>query len=482
MDLAQYRSLFLDEARRLVSQGEVLLHSGSGLTGNAAVLFRVFHTLKGMAATMQQAAITLTAHACEDVCDALARGTLRGDDTTASHLGEGLDVIREQLRAFEAGEEVPFRREFEQRIRDWVRAGGTTAFTLLVARDPDPGVPASEPDDGVPAGIKVDLSIAAVAEIMSACARLRELAAAESAAHAPDTLVDEAARIEAAARNVYRELVELRQVRFIAVVPPLRRHLRNVAQRLGKQARLEVHGEEVLLDHALLGTLQSALVHLVTNAVVHGIEEPSRRAHSGKSPVGRVTVHAERTANQLSLAVSDDGRGLDATALRTAGGQQEANPASLAFEQGVTTAGTVSGAAGRGVGLPAVKAVVGSLGGRLAVSSIPDKGTRFRMQVPMSNDLARVVLVEAAGEILGIPEYRVQSAGGRDAAAPPLLGLAVHGDQRLLLADGEAVRVDRVIGTTEALVAPPPFPLNRLRRLRGTTVAPDGRILFVVEP
>jgi chemotaxis protein histidine kinase CheA len=482
VDLARYRSLFLDEARRLVSQGEVLLHSGVGLSGNAPVLFRIFHTLKGMAATMQQAAITLTAHACEDVCDALARGTLRGDDTTASLLGEGFEVIRDQLRAFEAGEEVPFRKEFEQRVRDWARAGGTTAFTLLVARDPEPTSVGADREDAVPTGIKVDLSIAAVAEIMSACARLREVAAAATSPESADAVVDEASRIEESARNVYRELVELRQVRFLAVVPPLRRHLRNVALRLGKQARLEVHGEEVLVDQALLGTLQSALVHLVTNAVVHGIEEPSRRAHAGKSPVGRVSIQAERSANQLSLAVSDDGRGLDASALRTAGGQQGGNPASLAFEQGVSTAGTVSGAAGRGVGLPAVKAVVESLGGRLAVSSVPDKGTRFRLQVPMSNDLARVVLVAAAGETLGIPEHRVQSAGGRDASAAPILGLPVHGDQRLLLADGEAVRVDRILGTTEALVVPPPFPLNRIRRLRGTTVASDGRMLFVVDP
>ncbi len=469
MDLSRYRALFLDEARRLVANGESMIASEDTLADNCPALFRCFHTIKGMSATMQHAPITLLAHALEDVCDGLVKQTLPRDETTIGLLGEGFSAVRRQLRAVEDGVDPSIEAEFEQRLRDYLKAGGTTGFTLLVASAED----APSTNEEAPAGLRMDHSIAAIAEVMSACARLRETVGSPGSA--------EVSRIEDAARAIYRELVELRQVRFVTVIPALRRQMRHVAQRHGRQARLEVAGEDILVDQAVLGAMQSALVHLVHNAIIHGLESPESRQDAGKSAVGRMAITAERVGHDLVVTFTDDGRGFDTRALREAAGDDDGHPVDIAFRQGITTAGALDHLAGRGVGLPVVRSVVEGLGGRLAVTSTPGKGTRFRLEVPISADLVKLLVVEAGGENWAIPEHRVQ-LGETQAAFAPLLGLAVTGSVRLLLANGECIGVDRIVGHTEALVSPPPFPLNRLAGVRGTTVAPDGRILFVVEP
>lgn len=469
MDLSRYRTLFLDEARRLVANGEAMIATEQALADNGPALFRCFHTIKGMAATMQHPPITLLAHALEDVCDGLVKQTLPRDETTIGLLGEGFNALRRQLRAVEDGDEPSFEAEFEQRLRDYLKAGGTTGFTLLVPSSEE----APTGQDEAPAGLRMDHSIAAIAELMSACARLRDNVGESGAV--------EVNRIEDAARAIYRELVELRQVRFVTVVPALRRQMRHVAQRHGRQARLEVAGEDILVDQAVLGAMQSALVHLVHNAIIHGIEAPEARQEAGKSGVGRIGITAERVGHDLVVTFTDDGHGFDTRALRVAAGDDEGHPVDIAFRQGITTAGALDHLAGRGVGLPVVRSVVEGLGGRLAVTSTPGRGTKFRLEVPISADLVKLLVVEAGGENWAIPEHRVQP-GECTVACVPLLGLAVTGNIHVLLASGEGIAVDRVVGHTEGLVSPPPFPLNRLPCVKGTTVAPDGRILFVVEP
>jgi two-component system chemotaxis sensor kinase CheA len=231
-----------------------------------------------------------------------------------------------------------------------------------------------------------------------------------------------------------------------------------------------VTGEGVAVDQAVLASLQSVLVHLLHNALIHGLEPATDRAAAGKDPVGLVRISLTRAAQVLVLEFSDDGRGLDGRALREAAEEPGGDPMDLAFRAGISTAARVDDTAGRGVGLGVVRSVIERLGGKLSVQNMPGEGLRFRAEVPVHPDLMGLLVVEAEGTTYAIPKVAVE---GTEVATS---------ETTVRFKGGSTARVDRIVGSREALVSPPPFPLNRLPRVRGTTVGDDGRILFVLEP
>jgi two-component system chemotaxis sensor kinase CheA len=465
MDRRLYQSLFVNEARRLLAIGEGELARG-GAAMDTPALLRCFHTLKGMSATLELGAIALLAHALEDVCDGLTTARLALDDTTTALLGEALREIGRQVREVEAGREPTPDPALEARVRAHLQANTATGFQLLAG---EPEAPAPEP---VADASGTEDAVASLAEMLAACRSLRELADADPAAST------QLRRIEDAARRVYVRLAELRQVPFGTIVPPLRRRLRAVCAQLGKDAHLEVHGEEVRVDPEVLGPLQGALVQLLHNAVAHGIEAPAARGTKG--PVGRIVLSAERVGRSLRLDFADDGRGLDGPGLRGLAGEPDGDPAELALRPGLTTAVGVGLVSGRGMGLPAAQHIVDRLGGRLEIATLPGGGTRLRMEVPLHADLAPVLLVQAGGQTLALPG-RTASACAPAPDAEALLHLPVGGVDGVRTG-GRVVRVDRVLGPVDALVSLPPFPLDHLPHVIGTTVAPDGHILLVVDP
>jgi signal transduction histidine kinase len=163
------------------------------------------------------------------------------------------------------------------------------------------------------------------------------------------------------------------------------------ASSVGKQVELEVDGREVLIPNELAGALSGALQHLVRNAIAHGIELPEERARLGKPRAGRVRVTCADPggAAGITIAVEDDGRGLDLEALRAKAKElglptPAAGPAELVFSQNVSTAESVSDIAGRGVGLAAVRAELAKIGWAISVQSEPSRGTRFVVTRPRS--------------------------------------------------------------------------------------------------
>lgn len=470
MDKSRYRSLFVEEARRILGDAEALVGRSERLQDNALALLRCFHTLKGMGATMDYGAITLLAHALEDVCDGVSEGRLPGDDAAAALLAEGTDALRRQVAAVEAGAEPEADLEMERRIRDHLQSGGTTGFQLLVPYEDDEAT-AEEPV----APSRTEDAAGAIAELLSACGRLREVS------DAPEVR-SEAQRVEDAARTLYARLAELRQVPFGSALPPLRRHLRALCRKHGREAVLEAQGEDVLVDPDALAPLQSALVQLVHNAVIHGVEPPDVRVALRKPAAGRVLIRAEKAGGMLVVEFADDGQGLDVDALRAAAGVPDGDPVALATTPGVSTAAALDHHAGRGLGLPSVKHSIELLGGTVDLYSAPGRGLRLLLEVPIQTDLVEVLLVEAAGQKFGLLRRQATPLGGEHAAAAPLLGLPVVGVAGVRVRGRGAIRVDRVIGSVETLVRPPPWPINRVRPVLGTTVGPDGHILLVVDP
>ena len=206
------------------------------------------------------------------------------------------------------------------------------------------------------------------------------------------------------------------------VLEPLRRSLRDLCKRSGKEAQLSVSGAELSLDRRVLEALQGALAHLLRNAIDHGIETPEERAARGKQREGALSVRVEQQGNTIFLEMSDDGRGLDAEQIREVALRKAIAPAEelsamgtgqlhqLIFRPGFTTRDEVSEISGRGVGLDAVRNQVQALQGNVEVQSEPGRGARFILTMPAEMGSSPVVVVRCGEHRLGVPMVAVESS------------------------------------------------------------------------
>jgi chemotaxis protein histidine kinase CheA len=429
VDLSRYRNLFIEESVRLLKEARSNLSSEP----DPLKLMRCFHTIKGMGATMRFGAITLLAHALEDICDALKKGNLPQNQDTTAILLLGVGGLQSQVEQVSVGLEPERHSELEARIHTYLTSGRTTDFTLISSLEDEPTIELEVPLVDT-AG---DRAEAGIAEIMAACA--------SSSMNTSERLL----RIAQASRRVHEAIVELRAVRFGVVAAPLRRRVRDLAMAQGSEIRVEITGEELKLDPAVLASLQGALTHLLTNAVLHGIEKPDERRDKGKEPMGTIRVLTERQGNQLGIRIADDGRGMDVAALQKAARSSSDDPVSLAFLPGVSTAKTIDHNAGRGLGLSSAAHTIEVLGGQLDARTTIGRGTTFYIRTPLRPSIQALMLFTQGPYTLAVPRDLAQVESGPSWEAP---------------------------------VIPPLFPFNLLPGILGTTFDAEGGVVFVVDP
>jgi len=222
--------------------------------------------------------------------------------------------------------------------------------------------------------------------------------------------------LEAAAGPLHAEVMRLRMLPFSAACDGLARAVRDVTLAAGKEAELVIEGAAVEIDRSVVDSLRAPLLHLVRNAVDHGVGTPERRRARGKSVVGRVTVSAALQGDKLEVVVADDGSGLKldeiAEEIRRKGlilapGETVAD---AIFIPGFSTSREVTSISGRGIGLDAVKASVEAMRGTVEVVSVTGEGTRFVLSLPLTLTTIRAVLVESAGQIFAIDGASVRRA------------------------------------------------------------------------
>ncbi len=342
-------------------------------------------------------------------------------------------------------------------------------------------------------------------------ARLAELLHGQHAAL--DTLTGEMQRAVLAIR-----VLPLRHVfqRFPLMV-------RDMAAGLGKSARLVVEGEETEADKVVVEALFEPLVHVLRNALDHGIEDAARRTVAGKPATAVVTLSGRRVADRVIVEVSDDGAGIDPAAIRRAAvARGLASAAAIAalpdeeaieliFAPGFSTAADVTDVSGRGIGMDAVRAAIGRIGGRVSIASRAGAGTTVRLAMPFSVMMTRVMTVEAGGQGFGIPfdavvetvqcrrdeiaaigaahafTLRKQTlplialAGllGRPTAAnpPPVATIVVAGT------GGQpcGLEVERLGAPLDVMLKPMDGLLAGMRGIAGTALLGDGRVLIVLD-
>ena len=361
------------------------------------------------------------------------------------------------------------------------------------------------------------------ADVMHGIARLRE-AAKRLPEHVAARLDGDIDRLRRTARELHGRVMSARLTPFSSLTERLPRAVRDLAHRLEKTIELDVQGADVELDRTVIEALGDPLSHLVRNAADHGLEDPQTRERAGKPPRGKLTLTARRERDKVIVEVQDDGRGMDAAALRrkavkSAAMTQEAADAlsddaayELAFLPGVSTRDDATEVSGRGVGLDAVQRKVESLGGKASIRSVPGKGTTFVLELPLSVSMANLLLVQVGGELYGVPlhrvllttEYDLSARGGEgfDARSLVVMGelvrayglaklfglpsLAPPGPRPFVVMEVDglrfAVSVDRLVGQEEAVLKPLFPPLDRVRGLAGITVLGNGRPLLVLDP
>lgn len=255
-------------------------------------------------------------------------------------------------------------------------------------------------------------------------------------------------RGEETSTQLYHEVLSSRMRPFSDVTAALPRTVRDVARALGKDAKLEIIGENVPVDRDILARLDAPLNHMLRNALDHGIESPDERRARGKSPQATLRVEARHHAGQLRVRVSDDGRGIDLDALRErivrkqlassemAAGLDRQELLEFLFLPGFSTAQKVTEYSGRGVGLDVVQTTAREIGGVARIHTELGKGTVFELDLPITLSVIRALLVDVCGETLAFPLARIDRVVQPERAAIT----TVAGRMQFILEDADAAQ------------------------------------------
>ncbi|HLL65473.1 MAG TPA: response regulator [Micromonosporaceae bacterium] len=538
-----FRALFAEEAEaRLGRLGTLLLQLEESTGGTPAELaaigeiFREVHTIKGAAAMVGFAGVGAYAHIFEEHLDAL-----RSTRTASTpQIIDALLVASDGLKALTwqavEGDDEAGAVDDHPAIRQLV-----SAFAAEPGAPPEPpAMPAPVPVEGRPDEAPPSAPVVAApapprreasSMIMVPMERLDELVrlVGEAAgAHLRiGRVLSERLGIGPTGMPEFSELSRLlnqlqelamhtRMVPIANITDQLHRALRDAARTLGKDVKWEVRGGNTELDRSVLHQLSDALLHLVRNAVDHGIDSPAERAAAGKPAQATVRLHAMQLGSEVTIVVTDDGRGIDLDRVRRKAGHlgiaadamNDDDALQLIFQSGLSTTSFVSDISGRGVGLDVVRASVDAARGRIEVHSQPGLGCEFRVVVPVTLAVWRCLMVAVAGQRFAMPMHQVVlaragnadqevAAEGRralvlDGQSVPIsdvaevLGLpAGPGPGMLVVVNGaagrHALRVDQLIGQRDVAVKSLSPLVRRPDVIAGASVEPDGSILLMLD-
>jgi two-component system chemotaxis sensor kinase CheA len=540
--------LFAAESRdevEVISSGLVALESdaaGAIGAGRTDEMMRAAHSLKGGARAVELESVDRLAHALEGLLKAAGdRGAFDGETVDLAY--RALDGIEGIIAAATGGPPAEVNvtgltDELQTAITGL--PGGRPAPTEPSPRSapealPEPTGPSplGQPDATVRVRVsKLDGLMAAVRELEAArvgvehaTGILTERAEADDlkareydvrAGNIRETTAAPLTRLERAAREVAGEVSEARTVPLSLAFDPLPRTVRDLGRDLGREVELTTSGGEVDVDRAVMEVLRPALVHVIRNAIDHGIESPAARAAGGKDEKGRVTVTGRTSAGLLEIEVADDGAGIDADAIRRSAISRELITAEEAdalpyaeliefvTRPGFSTRDKVTEISGRGVGLDAVNEGLGSIQGTLGITSIPGSGSKVTMTVPLAIAATEVIVAELGGLPIGISlsdAARIVALEGPsdeaievDGAPVPfcsdttLEALAPHGRGEATCAIAVEVGGRRIALPVERLrtvqrlsTMPLPEPLPRVSLIRSAAILPDGDVLRVIE-
>ncbi len=329
-------------------------------------------------------------------------------------------------------------------------------------------------------------------------------------------------------RSLRLEAGRLRLVPLSRLYQRLRRQVRSTSQAVDKLVRLELSGENVEIDNLVLENLLDPFIHLVNNAVIHGIEAPDQRRRRGKDANGLVRVSAMRRGANLIIEIQDDGAGIDLETVKRKALERnlktpqelavmtEEAAAELIFLPGLSTASSISDRAGRGVGMDVVANNIRRLNGAVSIQTEIGFGTRFTLRIPANLIVSDILGVKVSGEHFAVPAETVRalrSLDMRDVKTRPTpegieryfqlqnedftlshladileLPRSINDSKRLnvMILESEAGRlayeVDTMIGLEQAVVRQLDAPFDQIAHISGASVSAEGDVILMLDP
>lgn len=429
---------FLVEAREHLAKIEACLleiEQGVHTQETLHAAFRSFHTIKGLAGFLDYSVMQRVAHETETLLDLARNGQLVMRPAAVDVVLASGDYLRAWLDAIEAAAAgrpaapPPEPDALIARVQAAAAgepAGDGPAALYEEAPRREPAAPeAAEPGKARPqadaALVKIDTAkleylVDMVGELVIAQTMLR---------HNPDfaqvkspRLQRDIAHLSRVTGEVQKTAMAMRMVPIGQLFRRMTRLVRDLARKSGKQAELDLHGEEVELDRTIVEELHDPLVHMLRNSMDHGLEPPAEREAKGKPAAGRIRLAASHQAGMIVIEISDDGRGLDRNRIFRKAVERGLVPADaklsdtevfhLIFEPGFSTAEQITDVSGRGVGMDVVRKHINKLRGRIDIVSSSGSGTTFLLKVPLTLAIIDGLIVAVGGERFIVPIFAVR--------------------------------------------------------------------------
>jgi two-component system chemotaxis sensor kinase CheA len=536
-------------------------------------IFRSFHTIKGTSGFLGLDKLTQVTHRCEDILNKLRKGEALLDSALMDGILSAFDQIKELLATIEthlnedvsvdetveilnrlinklenkgaegaqnaenaAGEEIGAAEKTEiQKETSEVKVETKSAAVEEKSTAKEPAKNAGVPGTGKKSENTIRVDVDRLDELLNIASELvlgrnrlaqvnSEVALEYEGTKISRDLSDAAKQIDLMTNELQLVVMKTRMVKIGKVFNRYPRLVRDLARDTKKEVNLILKGEDTELDKTLIEEINDPLVHLIRNAVDHGIEPPEKRKAQGKDSVGTVILSAEQEGNQIIITIEDDGKGIDTEFLKEkavskgmltkekAKELSKQDAYNLIFLPGFSTAEKVTNVSGRGVGLDVVKTNVAKLRGIISIDSVVGKGTKMIVKLPLTLAIISGMIVEVKSEKVVIPLNSVievlrvhvedihsinnhEAIRRRDSIIPLVsIDNVLYGDKaekdksvwQYVVVIGLAekrfgIKVDELLGQKEVVIKSLGNYLGNINGIAGSTIMGDGTVVMILD-
>ncbi len=522
IDLSMFLDDYLNDCKegfQQINSALLMLEKDRSQSGQLDEVFRILHTLKSSSTMLEFHDIAKLAHICEDLLDYLRKSKIPITQETIDVLFEVIDTLDAMV-----GE----RAEGKGHMTDFQTVAGKVKSLLQEEALPAPREDGKANAATMPSIEKIQTIRVHVDLLDSLFNLVGELIITKNRI---DNLVSETMNkeLKAALSAMDHMITELNENVSAARLVPVDdifqkfpRMVRDLAKDAHKEVELVIEGREIELDKAVLDAIGEPLIHLLRNAVDHGIEPPDERQKQNKKRSGTVVLSARRAENHILIDVKDDGSGIDIARVRdVAVGRGLISPEEveyladkdvldLLFSPGFSSAEKITGVSGRGIGLDIVRTSVKRLGGTVEVTTQRGQGTRFTLTLPLATAIIQTLMVGVGDHLFAIPSDIIletlevkpedirevrnrQVLILRQEVIPftrlnDVLNIARPEDQKEMIAvimyKGDnfvGLGVDTVVDQVENIIKPFDPIAQRFRGFSGGTILGDGRVVLLLD-
>lgn len=426
MQISEYKQLFLSEAREILNSLNNVLVDLEKEPDNVELLnelFRQSHTMKSMAQSMGYDAIAKLTHSMETALALLRSGEAKLERETVDLLFKSLDTLSDLIKERASGEEGEAEKiEVAPLVAQFEEIASTVSQEKTMSVDTKKSEPQRKEAKSLSApASKIQAVRVPLAQLDDLMDLTGELAISRIRLEQITKTIDNSALAETVAHltkltsRLQDQMMQVRLVPLEYIFAPFPRLIRDVSVQQSKEVDFIIEGGDIGLDRSIQDEITEPLLHLLKNAVTHGIEEPQEREKLKKPRRGKIKLSARREKNSVVVELSDDGRGVDIEEIRKIAiekgivTEKELSALSskeiimLTTRPGYSRVKKVTEAAGRGVGLNAAKLKIESLGGTLEIDTKLNEGSTFSIKLPLTMAIAQAMLVGVAGQTYCIP-------------------------------------------------------------------------------